>query len=391
MFLFLDLEYKEKYLLSMTSNISNIDNSKCLCRRNKLLHIHLQCNKVKTNGDYCGTHSKVKEKLLATEPLPKKYSKIITLSSYLKNGEKIFSKVSNLELLNTLRSYNLALPTKIDKTTKNNMINDIKNHFKVLSYYSSQDNIGKVKIIQNQVRNFLKNKEITLRGPGFLNRKLCNNQDDFLTFEPVEEIPGNYFFSFKDEDDFVYGFDIRSFNKLIESNMDNPYNRKKIPIQALKNLKILSKNPKFKFELAKPKISKEQKMNQRVLNVFQKIDQLDSYAGGTDINWFLNLSRVQLKSYYKVLEDIWNYRSELSHSRKNEIVPNYQMFSLGVPAFYRLNEKDKMRKILLNEMNMLVDSAAKREDKILGCYYVLIGLVEISAEVSNALPWLVQV
>ena len=388
MFLFLDLEYKENYLLSMTSTINN---SKCLCRRNKLLHIHLQCNKLKTNGDFCGTHSKVKEKLLFTEPLPKKYSKSLTLSSYISEGERVFSKVSNLELLNTLRSYNLPLPSKIDKTTKNLMINDIRNHFKTLSYYSSPDNIGKVKIIQSQVKNFLRNKEIKLRGPGFLNRKLCNNQDDFLTFEPVGEIPGNYFFSFEDDDDFIYGFDIRSFNKLIESNMDNPYNRNKIPKQAIKNLKILAKNPKYKLELVKPKISKEQKMNQRVINVFQKIDQLDSYAGGTDINWFLNLSRVQLKSYYKVLEDIWNYRSELSNSRKNEIVPNNQMFSLGVPAFYRLNEKDKMRKILLNEMNKLVDSAPKREDKILGCYYVLIGLVEISAEVSNALPWLVQV
>ena len=31
-----------------------------------------------------------------------------------------------------------------------------------------------------------KNKEILLRGPGYLNRKLCNNADDFLTFEEIE-------------------------------------------------------------------------------------------------------------------------------------------------------------------------------------------------------------
>ena len=51
----------------------------------------------------------------------------------------------------------------------------------------------------------------------------------------------------------------------------------------------------------------------------------------------------------------------------------------------------EMRKIILNEMDKLIDSSDKREDKILGSYYVLIGLVEISLEASEALPWLVQV
>ena len=41
-------------------------------------------------------------------------------------------------------------------------------------------------------------------------------------------------------------------------------------------------------------------------------------------------------------------------------------------------KKIKCEKYYFNEMNMLVDSTSTREDKI-GCYYVLIGLVEISA------------
>ena len=124
---------------------------------------------------------------------------------------------------------------------------------------------------------------------------------------------------------------------------------------------------------------------------FQKIDELDSYAGGTNIDWFLNLSSNQLKLYYKVLEDIWNYRSELSHSRKNEIVPNKKMFTISVHSFYNLNEKRKMRKIILNEIEKLVSTAPKREDRVLGSYYTLIGLVEVSPQVATALPWLVQV
>ena len=56
-----------------------------------------------------------------------------------------------------------------------------------------------------------------------------------------------------------------------------------------------------------------------------------------------------------------------------------------------MNEKNKMRKIVLQEMDKLVDSASTREDKILGSYYVLIGLVEVSTAAADSLPWLAQV
>jgi hypothetical protein len=42
-------------------------------------------------------------------------------------------------------------------------------------------------------------------------------------------------------------------------------------------------------------------------------------------------------------------------------------------------------------MEKLVSTSTRREDKILGSYYILIGLVEVSQEVAEALPWLVQV
>ena len=63
------------------------------------------------------------------------------------------------------------------------------------------------------------------------------------------------------------------------------------------------------------------------------------------------------------MEDIWNYRSELSISRKNMIVPNKRMFPMSVPSFYKMNEKNKMRKIILHEMDKLVDSASTRKIK----------------------------
>ena len=41
-------------------------------------------------------------------------------------------------------------------------------------------------------------------------RDKCNNSDDFLTVEDIKEIPYEYFYSFKDNDGFLYGFNILS-------------------------------------------------------------------------------------------------------------------------------------------------------------------------------------
>jgi hypothetical protein len=373
----------------MNSILTNIDTCKCLSRRNKSTGIYLQCTKIKKDGDFCGIHSKSKDILRVDQEIPKKYQKYISLTNFSNKGEKIFNKVSILELINTHRFYSIPLSKSLKKE---DLVKSCITNLTTLEEFSKVENLKKIIKAQKMVKKYLQNKELALRGPGYLRREKCNNQDDFLTFEPIIDIPDKYFFSFKDNDNFIYGFDIRSFHKLMESNMSNPYNRNEIPEIAKKNMEKLIKNPKYKLEeIQKTEVTGEQKMVQRVLKVFQKIDQLDSYAGGTDINWFINLSRIQLREYYKVLEDIWNYRSELSNSRKNMIVPNKKMFPITVPNFYKMNEKEKMRKIVLQEIDKLVDSASTREDKILGSYYVLIGLVEVSTEVADSLPWLVQV
>ena len=173
--------------------------------------------------------------------------------------------------------------------------------------------------------------------------------------------------------------------------MDNPYNRNKIPKQAITNLKTLINNPKYDLnEIQIENSTIEQKFNQKVLSIFQKIDELDTYAGGTNIDWFLNLSRHQLRLYYKVLEDIWNYRSELSIDKKKAIVPNKTMFLVSVNDVYKMIKKRPLQKILLEEIDTLVSSAENIEDKITGSYFVLTALVEVSQQCMEALPWLIQ-
>ena len=93
-----------------------------------------------------------------------------------------------------------------------------------------------------------------------------------FTFEPVSEIPNKYFFSYKDNDGFIYAFDIRSF-QISRKKYDQSIYRNNIPDEIKKNLKKLIDNPKYKLEeIKKSKVTNEQKMVQRVINVFQKID-----------------------------------------------------------------------------------------------------------------------
>ena len=65
-------------------------------------------------------------------------------------------------------------------------------------------------IIQKFFRASLIKKYINLHGPAFFKRKLCTNDLDFCTLDDVHEIPYTQFFSFKDQDNFIYGFDILS-------------------------------------------------------------------------------------------------------------------------------------------------------------------------------------
>ena len=135
----------------------------------------------------------------------------------------------------TCRKY--KLPTS---SYKEYMIDTLTNFFCNIDEYESKY-MKEVRLLQRNIRYFHKYKNEILRGPGLNDRNKCNNQEDFLTFEPINNIPNSKFFSYKDVDNFIYAFEFNSFKKLIENKMNNPYNRKQIPKYAIKNLNRLIK------------------------------------------------------------------------------------------------------------------------------------------------------
>ena len=308
---------------------------------------------------------------------------LITLDDYNSN-EKHFYYIQDIK--NTLSKYGL---NNIGK--KKELQEKLFKFFDNLNFYNK--NIDIIINCQRRVKTILNKKKCETQGEGILDKSKCSNQEDFYTLDNIMDLEDKYFFSYR-EDKHVYFFDIRSFGKLLKNDGKNPYTRNDIPEEAktmfYKRIEHLKKNNIVIDEIVE-KLSKEQIFNNRILTVFQKIDMLNVIAGGVDIKWFTDLNMLQLKMYYKILEDIWNYRTQLPPQKKQEIVPNVSMFPYRVMDVYNLNKKRLIQKILLKEIDKLVSSADSDEDKRTGAYLVLTGLVEVSIPCMEALPWLVQV
>ena len=89
--------------------------------------------------------------------------------------------------------------------------------------------------IQKMARGFFVRLSFKLRGDGFKDRTKCTNMTDFLTMEPLNEIPHMKFFSFTDDNNFIYGFDIDSLISLYQNKgkLINPYNRERFKTKTI--------------------------------------------------------------------------------------------------------------------------------------------------------------
>ena len=367
-------------------------NINCFSRKNKTNGIQLQCPHKKKYGDYCGRHKDENKWRFRIDkqlegvciPIKKKEKNkkiLITREDYKSNPELNNFDFDSLRL--SCKKYKLLL-----STSRSLMVNVLIHYFESINDYQKYEK--EVILLQRNIRRYLKDRHNKLRGPGFYNRAICNNTEDFLSFEPLVDLDIKHFFSYKDNNNFVYGFDINSFKKLVEKKMNNPYNRSPIPKLAIKNMDKIFEIQKIEEETNTVYLTKKQKLTHRVIKIFQEIDRLGTYAGGADINWFLYMSNEKLKLYYKTLEDIWNYRADLTTQQKATIAPFQDMFVYTVRNYCKIPSIHKLRDILLGEMEKLVFTADQDSDKALGCYYILIAFVEIIPECANAMPWLIQ-
>ena len=334
------------------------------------------CGKIKY-GNFCNKHRRehlIQNDFILLERFTYKSS------DYLKS-----------DILNTL---NYIDKKKYNKSLKKDILfNIISEKYKKFNHYNNNRN--SIVKIQLYYKKKYKNKYAELRGPGFIDKKLCNNQEDFFTYETINELNDKYFFSYKDDTNIIWFFDIRSFNKLIEMKQPNPYTMipfSKNIINKSKNLTehLKSKNItlNFKDELKELKKDKKNVLKQKIIDLSAILERIGM---SFNIEWFTNLHTIQLKKLYGLMEDIWNYRAQLSLEMKRRICPpNGIIFNKSHHEIRNTNSKDTMRDFIISDV-LKFNSATEEGDKFVGFSYFLAALAFVNPIVYDTHPWILNV
>jgi hypothetical protein len=258
--------------------------------------------------------------------------------------------------------------------------------------------------IQKIVRKMIVKKYLLTHGPAYKNRTICINTMDFCTMDDVKDIVPSQFFSYKDDDNFIYGFDIISFHNLIQKTetpiITNPFTKKQIPskiIMQFKELKKLSTLLKIPINLRmdssdEPLILRSSK--EKADDLFRYIDQLGNY---TNPEWFMELSKDKLLELVMELFELWYFRAELNHATRIKIChPNGNPFvnehlegNQTILNYLRqLPNLELLRSSVLDILEKVVKKGINIEYNRLGAYYVLGALTLVSHSASDAIPWL---
>jgi len=349
-------------------------------------------------------NSKNKKNVSLNDYLSSLYDKISNGIQTLKKTEKIKDD-SETVYIPQIKDYNILL-------INNYNVNKLKlfaKHYKLLASGNKNEIISRLYSylylsnlavkIQKIIRGRIQRRYFKAHGPAFNNRSLCTNTIDFLSMEDISEITKEQFFSFKDDDGFIYGFDILSFHNLMykcNGVIKNPFSTKPISSKTLEEFKTflrLSKilNIDICTELSDitKSVSSHKSVELRAISLFQNIDALGNYSNAS---WFMSLNKIYLIKLVRELLDIWLYRAPLTLETKISICP-----PLGTP-FSRLQlhnlqtieNIDEIRNLILDILEKFVNTGIDKDSKCLGAFYVLGALTLVNHDAATSLPWLFQ-
>ena len=261
----------------------------------------------------------------------------------------------------------------------------IKNYIEGCKFYDKEGNIQKITRIQALCRGKSQRAQ--------LSTYQCNNAEDFYTYDDLKTVPKLYFYSYIDSNKLRWGFDIRSLHKLISMNYPNPYTTEPVPEHILQDIALKMEDIKkdSAYEDITDSIQRDRKamIKQNVVDLFSLIEQ----SGYTcQIDWFTSLTRHRLKELYKQLEDIWNYRSQLSNEMKRNICPpDGQVFQTPLVEVMNYTVKEDLQELVLHDVKRFT-KAISDSDRKLGYMYFLIGLGTVSYPCKEAhMEWLLYI
>lgn len=368
---------------------------------------NIQCsNKPKINEDYCGKHINCKNKISFFEINKESLDDILSDALITNNLDisniiidnpesddktnkilsvtELFDYISKNKYLNiyTLRqSIKQSYLSKIIniKKSKSLLIEEVKNIIEHHRYYDA--NMHSIIMIQSIYRKWLIYK-----------RSLCVNENDILTFTCKYEIPNKYFYIFKDSvTKKRYAYDFRTLLKIIESNYQScPYTFRNFTDQEKEDIylyKIKLINLGIDVEIEKKILSFEEETEMKTKDIFYEINMLDNY---TNHFWFSNLELHELITLYLKMQDLWNYRTDMSIEAKKRIIANGTVFNVPLYIIKNQKSKIKLQNVILNEFSRLITEGINVDERKLGAMLILTSLVEVSHDAASALPHLIQ-
>jgi hypothetical protein len=262
-------------------------------------------------------------------------------------------------------------------------------------------------LVQSITRRRMAQSYILLRGPAYKDKK-CTNDTDFYTLEPFDNIHIKDFFSFKDNDGFIFGFRLNSIRSLLKRNKNatNPYNRRTISKDIIRNIKRLHLLNKLYYPIENNKvivatsaipqplitlerIRKNKTFVQRVTNLFYEMDQVGNY---TSPEWMSKLLKSKLLFFIRYIYNFWNTRAGILTETKNNICPyfnpfNYKGVLTGISDTTSFKELQNVAiTICENMFYTAIDTEYKRSSAI----YILTSLTVVSKDARESLPWLYE-
>jgi len=250
--------------------------------------------------------------------------------------------------------------------------------------------------IQHVWRSWNGYKQARERTPAFFIRSLCHNETELASFEPLDTIPKDYFFSIKENSRF-WGFDIRTLVVQYEESgkLENPYTKEICKNETIELFRLhLDKLKKWKKSLHYEEISgltQKQSWNLRVLDMCLRLDML-GYRIAT--NWFSELTISDQKKLYSQLYSVWNNES-IQNELRESIVPGFSrgettLFKWSPNKISMKTDIDSVRRTNINVMERLISSASEQSDRTLGAMYTVMALCAVSYRCNTAYPWLLE-
>jgi len=256
--------------------------------------------------------------------------------------------------------------------------------------------------IQPIVRGFLVRTYNTMKGAALFDRTICCNKTDMISLEDISAIPYHEFMSFSDATGNIYGFEIGSIMNLFGANkrgnpasIPNPYTREPIDRAVFRTARRLVRMAPFfggtvdivfdgSVVGTRGVLDPAERYRSELNNVCAAMDSLGHYTSTT---WFSGMTRVKMIRYLLALNDIWQYRAQLSDEMKNQICPPAgQPFPAQCIRTIDHQSESALRWHVLRTIENLVYRARTSEHRNLGAMWALTACTLVVPSAAESMP-----